>query len=139
MILDIYRGSFSRIYIFSPSIDVDSTWVPVKKYIKDEMKVEDDEKDPIYFSEYDPEKLHHIIQTQSKVTDYMKKQKETKKLFSILIIVDDMADNPLLTRQSKLLHACFTRGRHNSISTIVATQKFSCIAPIIRVNEIIKI
>ena len=26
MILDIYRDCFSRIYIFSPSIDVDSTW-----------------------------------------------------------------------------------------------------------------
>ena len=78
MILDIYRGCFSRIYIFSPSIDVDSTWIPVKKYIKDEMKVEDDEKDPIYFSEYDPEKLHHIIQTQSKVTDYIKSKRKKR-------------------------------------------------------------
>jgi ABC-type transporter Mla maintaining outer membrane lipid asymmetry ATPase subunit MlaF len=34
LILDIYRGCFSRIYIFSPSIDVDSTWLPVKKYIE---------------------------------------------------------------------------------------------------------
>ena len=31
MILDIYRDCFSRIYIFSPSIDVDQTWLPVKK------------------------------------------------------------------------------------------------------------
>ena len=30
MILDIYRGCFSRIYIFSPSIEVDHVWVPVK-------------------------------------------------------------------------------------------------------------
>ena len=28
----------------------------------------------------------------------------------------------------------FTRGRHNSISTIVASQKWSSLAPIIRVN-----
>ena len=27
MILDIYRDCFSRIYIFSPSIDVDATWL----------------------------------------------------------------------------------------------------------------
>jgi predicted AAA+ superfamily ATPase len=39
MILDIYKNCFSRIYIFSPSIDVDSTWLPVKKYIEEEMKV----------------------------------------------------------------------------------------------------
>ena len=30
MILDIYRDCFSRIYIFSPSIEVDQTWRPVK-------------------------------------------------------------------------------------------------------------
>ena len=45
-----------------------------------------------------------------------------------------MADNPVFTRQSKLLHQLYTRGRHNSISTITATQKFASIAPIIRVN-----
>ena len=31
MILDIYRDCFSRIYTFSPSINVDSTWNSVKK------------------------------------------------------------------------------------------------------------
>ena len=30
LILDIYRGCFSRIFIFSPSIDIDDTWLPVK-------------------------------------------------------------------------------------------------------------
>ena len=33
-ILDIYRDCFSRIYIFSPSINVDKTWEPVKNYIE---------------------------------------------------------------------------------------------------------
>ena len=31
MILDIYKGCFSRIYIWSPSIEVDNTWKPVNK------------------------------------------------------------------------------------------------------------
>ena len=30
MILNIYRDCFNRIYVFSPSIDVDSSWEPVK-------------------------------------------------------------------------------------------------------------
>ena len=34
MILDIYKDCFERIYIFSPSINVDKTWEPVKKYIE---------------------------------------------------------------------------------------------------------
>ncbi len=39
MILDIYRDCFSRIYVFSPSIEVDQTWKPVKEYIEKHMKV----------------------------------------------------------------------------------------------------
>ena len=34
IILKVYRGCFEIIYIFSPSIDVDSTWVPVKNTLK---------------------------------------------------------------------------------------------------------
>ena len=30
MILDIYRDCFERVYLFSPSINVDHTWLPVK-------------------------------------------------------------------------------------------------------------
>ena len=133
MILNIYKGCFSRIYIFSPSIDVDSTWVPVKDYIEKHMKVKHTDKDPIYFDHYDPEALHNILDTQHKVTEFMKKRGD-KKLFQILVIVDDFADDPSFTRQSKLLHALYTRGRHNMISTITATQKFSAIHPIIRIN-----
>ena len=47
MILNIYKNCFSRIYIFSPSIDVDSTWLPVKKYIEDEMELKESDKEKI--------------------------------------------------------------------------------------------
>jgi len=133
MILDNYKGCFERIYIFSPSIDVDSSWLPVKKHIEQEMKVTHSDEEKIYFDHYDPNDLNHIIETQHKVTEYMKKQ-GMNKLFQILIVVDGFADTPEFTRQSKLLHALFTRGRHNSISAITATQKFTAIHPIIRVN-----
>ena len=52
----------------------------------------------------------------------------------MLVVVDDFADDPTFSRQSKMLHAHCSRGRHNIISTITATQKFSSVAPIIRVN-----
>ena len=45
-----------------------------------------------------------------------------------------MADNAEMSRQSKLLHSLYTRGRHSMISTITSTQKFTAISPIIRVN-----
>ena len=37
LILDVYRGCFERIFVFSPSVDIDQSWEPVKKYIKDEI------------------------------------------------------------------------------------------------------
>ena len=42
--------------------------------------------------------------------------------------------DPSFSRNGKLLHSLFTRGRHSLISTIVATQKFVAIHPIIRTN-----
>ena len=50
MILDIYEGCFDKIYVFSPSVNLDHTWLPVKEYIKDKMKMKDDDKeDPSCF------------------------------------------------------------------------------------------
>ena len=133
LILDVYRNCFSRIYIFSPSITVDATWIPVKQYIEKEMKVQHTEEDPIYFDHYNPEDLEKIIQTQHKVIEFQKKQKH-RMLFSILVIVDDFADDSRFSRNSPLLNQLFVRGRHNSISTITATQKFNALSPLIRVN-----
>ena len=132
MILDIYRGLFERIFIWSPSIDLDQTWLPVKKYIESELKV-NTEKEQCYFSDYNPDDLERVISMQHKLADYQKKQNHTK-IYQILIIVDDFADEANFTRHSKLLHSLFTRGRHSFISTIVATQKFRAINNIIRVN-----
>ena len=129
MILDIYDGCFDKLYIFSPSVHLDHTWQPVKEYIKEKLKIKDDEKeDPVYFDEYDPEALLKIIDTQTKVTNYMKKDGK-KKMFQILIIIDDFADNPSFSRSSKLLHALYTRGRHSFISTITATQVLVALFP----------
>ena len=95
--------SVEFIYI-SHSINVDSTWIPVKEYIEKQMKVKSSKEDPIYFDHYDPADLIKIIATQPKVTEYMKKQ-NCKKLYQILIIVDDFADEASFSRHSKLLHS----------------------------------
>ena len=133
MILDVYRGAFARIYIFSPSIDVDYSWAPVKDYIDKVMKVRETKEEPIYFDHYDPQALEQIVSLQHKVAEYMKKQ-DNMKVYQILIIIDDFADDPRFTRQDKILHSLYTRGRHNFISTITSTQVFTMLSPIIRKN-----
>ena len=72
MILDIYKGCFSRIYIWSPSIEVDNTWKPVKDYIRDHIKPND--RETYYFDSYDPSEFEQVINTQLKVTNYQKRK-----------------------------------------------------------------
>ncbi len=109
------------------------TWKPVKDYIEKRMKVRHTAEEPIYFDHYDPDSLGNILETHHKITNVLKKRGDTK-LFQTLIIVDDFADDPSFTRQSKLLYALYTRWRHKMISSITATQKFNAIHPIISVN-----
>jgi hypothetical protein len=97
------------------------------------MKVRESDTEKLYYDHYNTDDLEKIIDTQSKVILHMKKQIHSH-FFSVLVIVDDFADDPSFSRHSKLLHSLFTRGRHNSISTIVSTQKITAVAPIIRVN-----
>ena len=66
-------ASVEFLYI-SPSINVDSAWIPVKEYIEKQMKAKSSKEDPIYFDHYDPADLTKIVATQHKVTGYMKKQ-----------------------------------------------------------------
>ena len=39
---DMYRGVFDRIFIFSPTVHLDSTWEPVKKYIYEALGHDED-------------------------------------------------------------------------------------------------
>ena len=132
LILDVYRDCFSRIFIFSPSVHTDPTFVEVKKYVKNHLKV-DDSKEQVYFEHYNPQELEEVIDTQTKIITYMKDHK-LNKLHSILIVVDDHADDLNFVRHSKLLHGLATRGRHQAISFILSTQKYRSLANIIRLN-----
>jgi GTPase SAR1 family protein len=122
--LFVNKGSvFEKVYVFSPSIFVDPAWLPI--FVKDDEQ--------LYYDHWDSAAFQRIIDVQHKV---IQKAKQTgqKKMFNICIVVDDFADSPQVSRNDTLLHSCFTRGRHNFISTIVATQKYRALSPIIRVN-----
>ena len=89
LILEQYRGVFERIYIFSPSIGIDDGWIPVKKYIEQDLGV-NAEKEQAYWDEWDEAALRDIIQRQRKVTETSKKM-EMKKLYQVLVVIDDLA------------------------------------------------
>ena len=129
LILEQYRGVFKRIYIFSPSIDIDDGWIPVKKYIEQDLGV-NTEREQACWDEWDEAALRRIIQQQRKITEASKKL-EMKKLYQVLIICDDLADAPQLHRPNGALDTLFIRGRHMQISTWVSIflEHFPCNDP----------
>ena len=52
LILEQYRGVFERIYIFSPSVNIDDGWIPVKKYIEEDLGV-NTEREQTCWDEWD--------------------------------------------------------------------------------------
>jgi len=96
------------------------------------MKVPKDEDDPLYFREWDPGALEHIVQQQSAIVTHQK-QLGMKQLYQICIVLDDHADNPAL-RHSRALQMLFIRGRHSGITTIASVQAYRTLNTVIRKN-----
>ena len=133
IILDIYRGCFERVFIFSPSIHIDSVWKPVLDYCRDDLKQHENEKEHYYFDTFDQTEFKNIIQTQAKIIKHMK-DRGMKKLYNIAIIIDDFLDNQKFLKRTPDLDMLFLRGRHLYISTFISIQKYKGVSNVIRLN-----
>ena len=71
MILDRekYRGVFSRIFIWTPSIDCDDSWASVKDYITKELGHDEKAEGPFCFNYFDPQDMLRIAKRQQKITE----------------------------------------------------------------------
>ena len=135
MILDMYRGAFARIYIFSPSVHVDAAWLPVKEYVHKHLGV-DPNKEQCFFDEWNEDALKNILDVQAKMVLYQKKhQPNGKKIHGILVCCDDHADDPrVMHSSSNVLTTLMLRGRHWMVSTVLSTQKYRAMSTPIRTN-----
>eukprot|EP00439_Symbiodinium_sp_Y106_P016809 s13541_g2.t1 len=134
MILEQYRGCYERVYVLSPSIDMDPQWEPVKEYIRKDLGVNTD-REQCWWDDWDEAALRQILAQQKKITQ-QSKQLGMKKLYQVLIVIDDHADNPAVHRKTGegILDTLFIRGRHYCISTWVSTQKLRLMSSAVRVN-----
>ena len=133
MLLHQFRGCFERIYVFSPSVDVDDAWKPVKEYSEKELQV-DQQKDKTFFHEWHPEVLEALLDRQLKLTELQKKRKY-KEMYQIAVVIDDFADRADVIHSSgNILTSLFIRGRHGWVSTLISSQKLRAIATPLRVN-----
>ena len=131
----IYAGCFQRIIVLSPSVHLDSAWQPVKDYVHKTMGVPEEEQ--CFFDTYDEEALSEILETQRKVVEFQKKEKASKKIYSICVVVDDMADSPSVMANrggGNALNHLLTRGRHIFCSCLILSQKLRAMGSLLRVN-----
>ena len=133
----IYAGCFERIYVFSPSVHLDSAWGPVKKYSTEVLGVPPDEE--TFFDEWDEEKLAEILSTQRAVVKHQKEQKASNKIFSIVVVVDDFADDQRVMASrsgsgGSAINQLLTRGRHMFCSVMLSSQKQKAVGSIARIN-----
>ena len=130
-----YAGCFQRIIVLSPSVHLDSAWQPVKDYVHKVMGVPEDEQ--CFLDNWDDEKISEILETQRKVVEFQKKEKASKKLYGICIVVDDFADDPRVMSNrggGNALNHLLVRGRHIQASTLILSQRLRAMGSLLRVN-----
>ena len=93
------------------------------------MKVDTKEEQCFFFT-YDPKELADVLDRQFRIAEWQKNN--GKHVFSVLIIVDDFSDDPQFTRNSKLLHQLYIRGRHFFANIVTSVQKATTLHPLIR-------
>ena len=121
LILDIYKGCFSRIFIWSSSIDLDPVWTPVKKYIEKDVNV-NPEKEKVYFDTFNIDEMQKVLDLQHKTNQFQKKN-EHPKLFSVLFLIDDFIDQASFAKHNNLLNALDIKARHYGVNIISSSQK----------------
>jgi len=80
--------------------------------------------------------MQHIIDRHKKIVQTQKDRGE-KKLYNILVVIDDWADNQQVMRHGKngqMLNQLFLKGRHWGVSTILSVQKLTLVSTPCRVN-----
>lgn len=128
MMLGPYSKCFRSIHVFSPSVEIDSAWDPVRDFAKGLP-------DPSSFnSEWDEGKLLGILEEQKQKIRTEKDGKK-KTLSQVLICIDDFADRyDIMHNAANVMTTLFIRGRHFGANTWISSQKLSAISLVARVN-----
>ena len=131
------KRPWERVYWCSPTAAADDALEPLRRYVEDVLK-QDQEEDPTFLDHIDVPFLTRVIERQRKITERMKAMTpRPKKGFGVLIVIDDLADARRNVMQSgQLVDSLFIKARHWGVSTILSTQKLRLplISPCVRVN-----
>ena len=120
--LKFWRGCFSRIYLFSPTADVDHTWGPLENYVRKELKVE--ESEDIFFDTFSEKHIEELLETQKRIVQWQKKNQPNEPIHQCLLLIDDFGSDKSVLKYGKVIDKLFTQGRHIFVSTIISQQAY---------------
>ncbi len=107
MLLGPYKGIFEQVHVFNPSVDIDSTWLPVTGMAGNLME------GSTFNLEWDEASLRKALDAQRNKIKDLKHAKSMKDLPQTLTIIDDFADrSDKMHSASNILTMLFIRGRH---------------------------
>jgi hypothetical protein len=136
LLLRFYKDQFARIWFFSPSIKLDGSYAPLRKYLE---KMADPDKEPLMFEDLDQQVLGKLLDEQRKITEECRKRKI--KPPQVCVVVDDMADRgDILTKRQGGINGgswmvtLATRGRHFGVTWIITSQVLNLVGSVIRKN-----
>ena len=128
MLLGPYANVFDQIHIFSPSVEIDSAWLPVKEFAKHL-------EGSTFHDEWNEPALRKILDDQRVKIKQLKDARSRKPLPQTLTIIDDFADRAdIMHSASNVLTTLFIRGRHMGCSCWLSSQKLTAIATVARTN-----
>ena len=133
LIFNIYRGCFSRIFIWSSSIDLDPVWTPVKDYVENTLKV-DTNKEKVFFDPFNIDEMQKVLDLQHKINRYQKKSGCTK-LYSVLFLIGDFIDQASFAKHNNLLNALYIKARHYGVNISSSSQKYNGLSTTIRTSS----
>lgn len=108
-----FIDNFQKVFIFSPTVELDETWESIRDYPT--------KREIILFDKFDESIIEDILQLQRKSED------------DVLIILDDFAEK-LKGKRGNTLEQLATKGRHFNTSFIFTSQKYNAVPSIIRNN-----
>jgi hypothetical protein len=136
LLLRYYKGQFSRIWIFSPSIKLDPQYAPLRKLLE---RMSDQSKEPTIFEDLDQQVLGKLLEEQRLIVEQCRKRKMTAP--QVCVILDDLADRgDILQRRQggtsggSWLVTLATRGRHINCTWVISSQCLNLVGTVIRKN-----
>ena len=136
LLLRYYKGQFSRIWIFSPSIKLDPQYAPLRKLLE---RMSDQSKEPTMFEDLDQQVLGKLLEEQRLIVEQCRKRKMTAP--QVCVILDDLADRgDILQRRQggtsggSWLVTLATRGRHINCTWVISSQCLNLVGTVIRKN-----